>query len=90
MGEPSSAMIVAAKESSEPFVPIAVVPKDGLAKFVKPAGIVMAVTGGIAGLLSVLWVGNKLIGNRRRKDKKRKGGKERQRRHVRDWTIKEG
>lgn len=89
-GEPSSAMIVAAKESSEPFVSIAVAPKDGLAKFVKPAGIVMAVGGGIAGLLSALWVGNKWISNRRRKDRKRRGGKERQRRHVRDWTMKEG
>ena len=80
-GEGSAAVIVGGK-TSEPFVPVAVAPTDGMAKFVKPAGIAVAVGGGIAGLLSVIWLGNKIFGRKRDHGKRRK--------HGRDWAVHEG
>jgi len=82
--------IVAAKDTS-PFVPIAGAPKDGMAKFLKPAGLAVAVSTGIAGLVGAIWFGNQILAKfRKGRSKKRKAGKDRQRRHVRDWTMHQG
>jgi hypothetical protein len=83
-------LIVAAKDTS-PFVPVAGAPKDGMAKFLKPAGLAVAVSAGIAGLVGAIWAGNQILAKfRKGRSKRRKAGKDRQRRHVRDWTMHEG
>ena len=83
-------LIVAAKDTS-PFVPVAVAPKDGMAKFLKPAGLAVAVSAAVGGLVGAIWIGNTLLAKfRKGRSKRRKAGKQRQRRHVRDWTMHEG
>jgi hypothetical protein len=77
------------KDTSAPFVPVAVASTDGMTKFLKPAGMAVAVGAGVAGLCSAIWLGNKLLEKLRggSRSKKRKAGKQRERRHVRDWNM---
>jgi hypothetical protein len=83
-------LIVPAKDTS-PFVPVAGAPIDGMAKFLKPAGLAVAVSAAVGGLVGAIWFGNTILAKfRKGRSKKRKAGKQRQRRHVRDWTVHEG
>lgn len=53
-------------------------------KFLKPAGIAVAVVAGVVSLAGLVWVWGKLRG---RKDKDKEGVKKVHRRHVRDWSV---
>jgi hypothetical protein len=55
-------------------------------KFLKPAGIAVAVVAGVVSLAGLVWVWGKLRG-RFGKDKGKEGVKKVHRRHVRDWSV---
>lgn len=63
-------------------------PLGPMAKFVRPAGYVLAVGAGIASLVGVVVGYNTIKGWLQKKKASQKGeGKQRRRRHVRDWTM---
>ena len=80
-------LVPSGKETSDRFV--ATAPKGGMVKFEKPAGLAVAIGAGLAGLFGTIWAGNKFIGNHRNEGgaRKKKAGKQRQRRHTREWVL---
>jgi hypothetical protein len=68
--------------NTQSWVPVAEVAKPNNAILVKPLGLVAAGIVGLATFCGVLWLGNKI-------KKKKERGRRRERRHIRDWMIRE-